>query len=98
MSTVERTIMATTTMNSHAMTRNPKVRKKSLARSKRIAATADGVDQRLLRALLKFVAQAVDVHLDDVRRPFPVRLPEAFAQHLPRHDEPGVAHEHLEDR
>src|SRR3954462_7093832 len=96
MSTVERIIMTTTTMNSQAMTRNPKVRKKSLARSKRITATADGVDQRLLDAFLELVAEAVDMHLDDVRRSFPVRLPQALAQHLPRDHQARVPHEHLE--
>src|SRR5262249_28012524 len=67
--------------------RNRSVANRPLSRSKGIAASPHGVDQGLLGpATLQLGAQAVDVDLDDVGRPLPVRGPQLLAQHLARDD------------
>src|SRR4051812_1020040 len=89
--------MTKTTTTSQAITRKRRVRTRSLSPPEGIAASPDGVDQRLLRAALELGAEAVDVDLDDVRGPLPVGLPQLLTEHLARHHLPRVAHQHLQD-
>src|SRR6266540_3419281 len=78
--------------------RNRSVADSSLIRcTENIAAPSNGVNQRLLGAALQLGTEPIDVDLDDVGRPFPVRFPQAFAQHGARDDLAGMAHEHFEN-
>src|SRR5260370_4250363 len=95
--TMVTTTMTRTTTVTQRSSWKRSVENRSLSRPKRIAASSDRVDQGLLGAALQLAAQPVDVHLDDVGGPFPVGLPEVFAQHLARDDLPGMAHQHLQN-
>src|SRR5205085_456371 len=86
-----------TTRVTQAVSRKRSVWTMALSRPKSIPASPDGVNQGLPGPPLQLAAQAIDVHFNDVGGPFPIRFPQAFAEHLARDDLPGVTHEQLED-
>src|SRR5262249_21164832 len=62
----------------------------------RIAAPPHRLDRTAVAGLLQLVPQAVDVDLDDVRGPLPVRLPEVLAEHLAGDHLAGVPQEQFQ--
>src|ERR1019366_1496497 len=92
------TTIRKTTSVIHMTRRKRKVEESSLSRcTESIAASSDRVNQRLFAAALKLGPEPIDVNFDDIGGPFPVGLPQAFAEHLARDDLPGMAHQHFED-
>src|SRR6185436_616991 len=95
------TTISSTTLVYHSVSRNRRLPKKiSLrfsGRAKGITPPPDGLDQRPVEAFVQLTAQQVDVHFDDVRRPFPVRFPQVLAEHLPRHELPGMPQQEFQE-
>ena len=64
-------------------TREHEVRPRGRSRGlEQITAAADRLNQRLVETTIHFTAQAVDMHLDDVRDAFPIGFPQVLAEHL----------------
>src|SRR6185312_5403648 len=61
-----------------------------------IAAAPHGLNDRLIEAAIQLAPEAVDVDLDNVRRSFPVRFPQVFAEHFTCDDLAVVAHQEFE--
>src|SRR5487761_1116709 len=88
--------VSSTTAVFHTVNRNRKERKAPLRCPNGIASSSHRLDQRVLKFPFQFVAQAVDVYLDDVGGAFPVGVPKVFAEHLAGDHLPGVPHQQLE--
>src|ERR1041385_1388833 len=80
----------------HSANRTRKRCESSLNRANGIAAASHGLNERFGHEFVELVAEPIDMHLDDVRRSFPIRFPEVLAKHLAGDDLPGVSHQHLQ--
>ena len=61
-----------------------------------VSRAADGVDQRVLEALVDLGAQAADMHVDDIGLRVEMIVPDVLQQHGARHHLAGVLHQIFE--
>src|SRR6476620_2365139 len=90
------TPVSTTASAFQSIRRNRIVRMYALWRPENISSTPHGLNQRLIESAINFTTQAVDVYLDDVGHPFPVRLPKMLTEHLAGDDLAGITHQELQ--
>src|SRR6478752_804883 len=90
------TPVSTTASAFQSIRRKRSVRMNALWRPKNITSSPHGLNQRLIESAINFTTQAVDVYLNDVRHPLPVRLPEMLAEHFAGDDLAGITHQEFQ--
>src|SRR5665213_1650791 len=69
----------------------------SAGRAQRITGAADGVQHRVLEALVDLGPQAADMNVDHVGLRIEMMIPDFFQKHRACHDMIGIAHEIFEE-